>query len=1192
MKATASTDETLRAENAALRARLVEAEDLLRAIRAGEVDALVVETSAGPQLFTLQGVDAEQNRIRGEMLAQVSDAVVAVDTEDHVTFFNAAAERQYGVRSDDILGHKLAEVFTRHWPSPEAEAVMRTALSQRGEWRGELIHRTPDGREFSTEASLTQLRGPDGECTGHLAAIRDITQRKEAEAALRRNTVLFSKIIEQAPGGVYAVDAQFRVTHMNLESLLFFESAESLIGRDFNEVLEIVWGPEVGLRCASIFRHTLATGERYVSPRFCERRYDTGVEQAFEFETQRITLPDGQHGVVCYFQDVTARAKAEALLRLLNDRFDVAVKCSRAVLWQQDLELRFTWLHNPPPGIDGSDAIGKRVEDLLERAEDAAVIVDLKRKVIRSGVGLREEFFVQIRGVDHYFELLLEPLRDAAGLITGITGAAIDITQRKQAEERLRHNERRFRGIFDSAFQYIGLMTPDGTLIEANRTALEGGGLRAENVIGKRFWECNWWTLTERTGRELRNAIGRAASGELVRYNVDVRGAQGQVVTIDFSIKPIRDEAGRVVLLVPEGRDITELKRVEENLRITNQRFDLAVKCSQVVLWQQDLDLRFTWLHNPAPGIDGSNPVGKRDEDLWERAEDAAVIVGLKREVIETGLGLRKEFFPYIQGVRHCFEVLMEPLRDDAGRIIGITGAAVDITARMQAEAVTKDSEVRYRRLFESAKDGILILDAHAATITHANPFLTDLLGYSPEEMQGKELWQIGLFQDVQASMGAMQELQQKGYIRYEDLPLETKAGLRINVEFISNLYGDGGEAVIQCNIRDISDRKRLEESLRQHAADLSEADRRKDEFLATLAHELRNPLAPIRNGLHIMKLAEVDAATVETARAMMERQVEQMTRLIDDLMDVSRISQGKIQLQKTRLSLADAVRNAIETSHPLIDVQGHELVVDLPPHPIYVDGDLTRLSQVFANLLNNAAKYTDRGGRIRLTVERQGSDAVVSVTDNGVGIRADMLAHVFDMFAQIDGSFEKSQGGLGIGLNIVKRLVTMHGGSITAESGGPGMGSTLTVRLPVLIEKPKEQGLSDLSSESIKLTACRILIVDDNRDAAVSLAMLLKIGGHDTQVAHDGVEAVAKTADFKPDIVLLDIGLPKMNGYDTCRAIREQPWRKDIVIVALTGWGQDEDRRKSSAAGFNGHLVKPVDHAALMKLLSGLYVV
>ncbi len=360
-----------------------------------------------------------------------------------------------------------------------------------------------------------------------------------------------------------------------------------------------------------------------------------------------------------------------------------------------------------------------------------------------------------------------------------------------------------------------------------------------------------------------------------------------------------------------------------------------------------------------------------------------------------------------------------------------------------------------------------------------------------------------------------------------------------------------------------------------------------RNEFLATLAHELRNPLAPIRNGLQLMKLPHADAGTVEKSRSMMERQIEQLTRLIDDLMDVSRINHGKIQLQKTRMPLADAVRNAVDTSRPLMDVQGHELVVDMPPQPIYVDGDLTRLSQVFANLLNNSAKYTDRGGRIRLAVERQGSDAVVSIADNGVGIPADMLTRVFDMFAQIDGSLEKSQGGLGIGLNIVKRLVEMLGGSITAESGGSGKGSKFVVRLPIIEASVPAQ--ADGKKEDDVKSTLRILIVDDNRDSADSLAMMLKILGNEICTAYDGEQAIVAAERFRPDVILLDIGLPKLNGYDACRRIRGLEQGKEMVIIAQTGWGQDEDRQRTHEAGFDHHFVKPVDPQVLMKLLRSL---
>ena len=649
----------------------------------------------------------------------------------------------------------------------------------------------------------------------------------------------------------------------------------------------------------------------------------------------------------------------------------------------------------------------------------------------------------------------------------------------------------------------------------------------------------------------------------------------------------IEDTAERTWGAVVQARSAAALRHSEE-------RFSIALKNSRILVYTTDADLRYTWIHNPHPAFDPAHILGRRDDELLS-PEQAVALTAIKLDVLNSGVGRRAEFAVEINGERVVYDLTVEPLRGERGSVVGVTVAAMDITDRKREETLLKVSEIRYRRLFESAKDGILILDAHAATITDANPFIAEMLGYSQDEFVGKELWQIGLFQDVEASKAAMRELQEKGYIRYEDLPLETKAGRRINVEFVSNVYGEGGEAVIQCNIRDITKRRETERALekalayvQEQANELTEVDRRKDVFLATLAHELRNPLAPIQNGLQIMKLAKGDAGTLEKSRAMMQRQVEQMTRLIDDLMDVSRISQGKIRLQKTRMLLADAVRNAVDTSYVLIDAQGQDLVVDLPPEPIYVDGDVIRLSQVFANLLNNAAKYTDRGGRIRLTVKRQGSDAVVSVVDNGVGIPADMLTRVFDMFAQLNRSLEKAQSGLGIGLSIVKRLVEMHDGSVIAESGGPGMGSAFTVRLPEALSVTDMRSDGPPVFENATAAARRrILVVDDNQDGASSLVMLLKVMGHDTQTAHDGLEAVAVAEAFRPEVILMDIGMPKLNGYDACRRIREQPWAEGIVLVAMTGWGQQEDRRKSKDAGFVGHLVKPASHAALMKVLA-----
>ena len=380
--------------------------------------------------------------------------------------------------------------------------------------------------------------------------------------------------------------------------------------------------------------------------------------------------------------------------------------------------------------------------------------------------------------------------------------------------------------------------------------------------------------------------------------------------------------------------------------------------------------------------------------------------------------------------------------------------------------------------------------------------------------------------------------------------------------------------------------------ALRERADELAEVSRHKDEFLATLAHELRNPLAPIRNSVHYLGMEGLTERDVKTARDVISRQVTIMVRLIDDLLDVSRISRNKLDVRKERVELAAVVESAVESSRPLIQQCGHELTISLPTEALYLDADPVRLAQVFLNLLNNAAKYTKHGGHIWLTANREGSDAVVSVRDNGIGIPGDMLSRIFDMFTQVDRSLEQSQGGLGIGLTLVRRLVEMHDGSIEARSDGPNEGSEFVVRLPLANASPGKltPGTAEVGTKTP--SRCRILVVDDNKDSADSLAMLLRFKGNDIRTAHDGVEALEVAEAFHPEFVLLDIGLPKLNGYDVARRIRQQPWGQSATLIALTGWGKDEDRRLSQEAGFNFHLVKPVDLAALENLLSGLQVI
>jgi signal transduction histidine kinase len=381
--------------------------------------------------------------------------------------------------------------------------------------------------------------------------------------------------------------------------------------------------------------------------------------------------------------------------------------------------------------------------------------------------------------------------------------------------------------------------------------------------------------------------------------------------------------------------------------------------------------------------------------------------------------------------------------------------------------------------------------------------------------------------------------------------------------------------------VLDVTERKRIEQAFR-------DADRRKDEFLALLAHELRNPLAPIRNGLQVMRLAASNPDAIAKSRDIMERQVRHMVRLIDDLLDISRISRNKMELRRARVLLTDVVAAAVETVQPVIDAAGHTLTLAIPSEPLYLDADLTRLAQVFSNLLTNSAKYTERGGQISLAAHHQGSEVVVSVRDTGIGIPAEALPTIFDMFSQVDRSIERSTGGLGIGLALVKGLVEMHGGVVTAHSGGLGKGSLFTVRLPGLESPAKHEHLIPADKTPIAGGAGRrILVADDSRDTAASMASLLAALGHEVRTVHDGIAAVQVAGEFRPEVIIMDVGMPRLNGYDACRLIREQLWGKDATIIALTGWAQDDDRRLSKEAGCDAHLIKPVFITDLVEILS-----
>ena len=514
-----------------------------------------------------------------------------------------------------------------------------------------------------------------------------------------------------------------------------------------------------------------------------------------------------------------------------------------------------------------------------------------------------------------------------------------------------------------------------------------------------------------------------------------------------------------------------------------------------------------------------------------------------------------------------------------------------DVTRQKRLEELLQSSEVRYRRLFQTAKDGILILDAKTGKILDANAFMAGLTGQELSEILGKELHEIGLFEDVAANKSAFKALQENGYVRYEHLPIQNKNGTTTDVEFVSNVYNENNRAVAQCNIRDISTRVAMERQIQLQTQALADQHRRKDEFLAMLSHELRNPLAPIRSATHLLRLQEHGSENLiaKQAREVIERQVANLTRLISDLLEVSRIINARIRLKRETVDLCQVLQHALITTAPLMARQGQELSTAYPDpaaDPLWVNADPTRLEQIAVNLLSNASKYTEKGGRIAVSVERLHNHAVLRVRDSGIGIAPEVLPHIFDLFAQADRSLERSQGGLGVGLSIVQRLVELHGGTVEAFSEGVGKGSEFVVRLPVAPAPGEQHVLPGPPAEEHGAHTMRVLVVDDNVDGCMMLAHLLRIQGYVVQTAHTGPEALAGAQAWRPDAVLLDIGLPQLDGYEVARRLRADPVQKRVRLIATTGYGNEKDLQLAREAGFDAHLVKPVELADVVKLL------
>jgi PAS domain S-box-containing protein len=774
-----------------------------------------------------------------------------------------------------------------------------------------------------------------------------------------------------------------------------------------------------------------------------------------------------------------------------------------------------------------------------------------------------------------------------------------------------------------------------GRVISLNKAAQELTGWSQEEACGRPFAEI-FPIVDEETRAPAADPVAQALrEGRVVALaNHTVLVARdGKETPIDDSAAPIRDEGGNVHGVVLVFRSVAERKRAERDRRRAEEataRLAAIVESSQdaivsktlgsvVLSWNAGAEELFGWRAEEMIGQSITRIIPPERHD-----EERVILERLAR-------GERVEHYETVRVTKHGrrldVSLTISPVRDGSGRIVGASKIARDITERKKAERTTRflaDASAALARITDHESTlqlvatlavplfadwcAVDVVQADGSirriAVAHADPEKVQLVRelerrYPPRPADrhgvrrvirsGEVEWAASIPDELLVALAHDAEhlrlARALGLRSYVCVPLRSRGRVLGALTFVDAESGRAFDANDVRVAEDLASRAVIAMENATLLATLRDADRRKDEFLAMLAHELRNPLAPIRNAAHIFRAKGAAVPELQWAADVIDRQVHQMTRLVDDLLDVSRITRGKIELRRERVELAAVVRSAVEATRPLVEKSGHELTVSLPGEPVHLEADPTRLAQVLSNLLNNAAKYTDQGGHIRLAVEAHPDHVLVRVIDDGIGIPAEALPRIFDIFTQLPRSQDRSEGGLGIGLTLVRRLVELHGGSVEARSEGPGKGSEFVVRLP---RAARAVAPAPAPVDPGRPPPRRILVVDDNRDAAESLGMLLELQGNEVQVAHDGLEAVRSAAAFRPHVILLDLGLPKLSGYEAARRIRALDGGGGVLLVALTGWGQEDDRRRSRDAGFDHHLTKPVEFEALRRLLAG----
>jgi PAS domain S-box-containing protein len=863
-------------------------------------------------------------------------------------------------------------------------------------------------------------------------------------------------------------------------------------------------------------------------------------------------------------------------------------------------------------------------------AEECPIGCALKRN---EGIRDHEDLFFKKDGSSFHVSCTASPIIKE-GLTVSTVLEVRDITAQRDAAAQIRQAAHaaiaaaeanaKFRTFFEQGSYFAGVMTLDGTLVEANRLSLEACGFKREDIIGRKFWECGWWNPSPALMDMVQKGSEQAASGRLFRTETPYFIADGSERFVDLVLAPVTDNDGRVLFIAPTGSDITDRRRVEERLRLLdamNQATREDVDSRSVMMQVTRLlgehmqvtrcayadvegdndrfNIRYDWTTEGAPstvGIYSLDLFGNRAAaDM--RTGHTLVIHDVDREL---SLGDGAAMFNAI-GIK---AIICCPLVKE-GRLVAMMAVhnalprkwtPYDIALveevvqrswahveRVRAAEELSRSEAHLSSLFEQTAAGIAEADL-SGRIVNVNDRYCRMLRRPREQLIGKTMQELIHPDDLPRNLVLFQQMATDGQpFELEKRMLLPDGSIIWTSTAVSLIHATNNNTpyIALTIVLDITERKDVEEKLR-------DADRRKDEFLAMLAHELRNPLAPISAAAELLGITRLDEQGVRRTSEVITRQVQHMTGLVDDLLDVSRVTRGLVSLDMTELDASAILSEAVEQVRPTIESHRHHLLLKLPGEPVFVNGDKKRVVQILVNLLNNAAKYTPAGGTITLEITATRASVRFSVEDNGIGMSPELVRRAFDLFTQAERSADRSQGGLGIGLALVKSLVELHAGTVEALSGGAGQGSRFTVILPKSLRNAAREPLPLSAGQKTGTSnSLNILVVDDNVDAANMLAMLLSSQGHRVMVEHDPHRALERARLDLPDVCLLDIGLPGMDGNELARQLRKRSAHKDTILIAISGYGQEQDRRNAVEAGFHHHFIKPVDMATLADILN-----